>query len=137
MKVFDLHVHSTKGSSDSLLSPVELLGEAERIGLSGICVTEHNSIWDRFSWEALTNQTDLVIIRGMEVETDLGHIVVFGLDSYVSGIHRARELRRIADEVGGFLIVVHPFRAFFEKTSFMQGNRLSHTPTVEEAARLP
>jgi len=136
MRVFDLHVHTARGSSDSGLSPAELVEHGLRVGLHGVCITEHNSIWDRSSWQDMASQSQLVLIRAMEVETDLGHIAVVGLDSYVGGIHRAKELRRIADEVGAFLIAVHPFRGFFER-SFMMGKKIAHTPSVDQAAELP
>lgn len=136
MRVFDLHVHTARGSSDSGLSPAELVEQGLRVGLHGACITEHNSIWDHFSWQDLARQSRLVLIRAMEVETDLGHIVVLGLDSYVGGIHRARELRRIADEVGALLIAVHPFRGFFEHT-FIMGKRVARTPSLDQAAELP
>jgi len=136
MKVFDLHVHTARGSSDSALSPTELVEQGLSIGLHGACLTEHNSIWDRFAWQDFASRSPFVLIRAMEVETDLGHIVVVGLDSYVSGIHRARDLRRVADQVGAFLIAVHPFRGFFERHS-MKGNKKASIPSIDQAAELP
>ena len=111
--VIDLHVHTIRGASDSTLTPSDAVAEAKRIGLDGVCLTEHGSTWDRgdrYELENLARQYDLVVIRGTEVATDLGHIVVFGLDGYIRGIYRAEELRRVVDEVGGFMIAAHPFR---------------------------
>ena len=42
--IFDLHIHSVKGSSDSSLTTDILLEKAIDIGLSGVCLTEHSSI---------------------------------------------------------------------------------------------
>ncbi|MDP2951791.1 MAG: PHP domain-containing protein [Chloroflexota bacterium] len=127
--IIDLHVQTTKGPSDSSLTPQQLLMEAERVGLQGVCLTEHGGAWDRHEFERFAQSSPLALFRGMEINTDLGHLAVFGLDCYISGIHRARELRRAADSVGGFIIALHPFRRCFEGTS--------PRPTLPEAAHLP
>ncbi len=110
-KLFDLHIHTTKGSSDSSLKPDDLILEADRLGLRGLCITEHSGPWDRHEFQRFASQHDVVLIRAMEVETDLGHVLAFGLDKFQSGFHKAANLRKAADKVGGFIITAHPFRA--------------------------
>ena len=132
----DLHVHTTKGSSDSGLTPEELVSEARRIGLDGVCITEHGYIWDRHELERFASQHDILIIRGMEIGTDLGHVVVFGLDRYVSGIHRISELRKVADEAGAFLIAVHPLRMALGHGGLTPAKGVD-LPTVDHLAQLP
>jgi predicted metal-dependent phosphoesterase TrpH len=73
----------------------------------------------------------------MEVSTDLGHILVLGLDRYVPGIRHAEELRRIVSEVGGYMIVSHPFRHYFDPVHFMRQGVEPFSMTPEQAARLP
>ena len=109
-KLFDLHIHTTKGSSDSSLSPEELILEAERLGLRGLCITEHSGPWDRHEFERFASLHNVVLIRAMETETDLGHMLAFGLDRYQSGFNQAAVLRRAADAAGGFVVSAHPFR---------------------------
>ena len=46
----------------------------------------------------------------MEVETDYGHMLAFGLDRYQAGFNKAAELRKSATASGGFVITAHPFR---------------------------
>lgn len=135
--VIDLHIHTTKGSYDSSLTPEELVKEAKRIGLDGVCITEHGGIWDRHELERFASQLDILVVRGMEINTDLGHIVVFGLDRYMSGIHRARDMRRAVEDAGGFMIAVHPFRRALGDDGFSSASRREALPTVEEAAELP
>ena len=48
----------------------------------------------------------------------MGHIIVIGLDSYVSGIHKLNTLREKIDEVGGVLIAAHPLRNFFNRPPY-------------------
>ena len=109
-KLFDLHIHTTKGSSDSSLSPEELILEAERLGLRGLCITEHSGPWDRHEFERFASLHSVVLIRAMETETDFGHMLAFGLDRYESGFNKAAALRSAADAVGGFVVSAHPFR---------------------------
>ena len=114
-RLFDLHIHTTKGSADSSLSPEDLILEAERLGLRGLCITEHSGPWDRHEFQRFASQHNVVLIRAMEADTDLGHMLAFGLDSYQSGFHRAEELCRAARAGGGFVVSAHPFRGVLGK----------------------
>ena len=109
-RLFDLHIHTTKGSSDSSLNPEELILEADRLGLRGLCITEHSGPWDRHEFERFASRHSVVLVRAMEVETDLGHMLAFGLDRYQAGFSKAAELRLAADAAGGFIVIAHPFR---------------------------
>jgi predicted metal-dependent phosphoesterase TrpH len=112
--IIDLHVHTTKGSSDSSLTPEEMVLEANRLGLPGICITEHNAPWDRHQFADFASKHDLLLIRGVEVDTEMGHVLVFGLDSYVSGISEITGLRRVVKERGGAMVTAHPFRGIHD-----------------------
>ena len=109
-RIFDLHIHTTKGSADSSLTPEDLILEAERIGLRGLCITEHSGPWDRHEFERFASLHNVVLIRAMEADTDMGHILAFGMDTYQSGFHRAEVLSKAAREQGGYIVSAHPFR---------------------------
>ncbi|HEU0020553.1 MAG TPA: PHP domain-containing protein [Dehalococcoidia bacterium] len=109
-RLFDLHIHTTRGSADSSLSPEDLILEAERLGLRGLCITEHSGPWDRHEFEQFASRHNVVLVRAMEAETDLGHLLAFGIDRYQAGFNKAEELCRAARAVGGFVISAHPFR---------------------------
>ncbi len=140
-RLFDMHVHTTTGSSDSSLTPEEMVQEAERRGLFGLCVTEHSGPWDQHEFQRFAVQHNLVLIRAMEVETDMGHILAFGLDRYVPGIYRAEELRAAVDKVGGFIVSAHPFRGLNNPRPSSKPLLYKEMPcvpsTVEEGARHP
>ena len=132
--ILDLHAHTVKGGPDSNLTPDELVNEARRIGLDGICLTEHGGGWDRWDFDEFAKRhPDLVLIRAMEIDTEMGHITTFGLDGYVSGIHRVENLRTVVDSVGGFMVAVHPFRRFFDKPPLFKSLLFKHPVTLEEA----
>jgi hypothetical protein len=74
----------------------------------------------------------------MEVSTDFGHMIVVGLTQYVAGIRRAEELRKVLDDVGGFMTVAHPFRHWFDPVYFRKQGKEPFTMTPEQAAeRMP
>jgi predicted metal-dependent phosphoesterase TrpH len=139
--VVDLHVHTSKGSSDSSLSPQDMVLEAKRLGLPGLCITEHNAPWDRHEFTHFAHKHDLLLIRGVEVDTDMGHVLVFGLDTYVSGISQISELRRLVNEVNGFMVVAHPFRSLHDlrpnSRPLLYKNGLALPANAEEGARHP
>lgn len=108
----DLHVHTYPASPCSSASVDALIQEAKRIGLDGICLTDHNHVWDPAQVEELRQKHGFLILRGNEITTNQGDILVFGLEKDIQGIIDLKELRREVDEAGGFMIVAHPFRGF-------------------------
>ena len=67
--IFDLHVHTTYASGDSNLTPQEMVEESNRIGLEGVCLTEHSGPWDTFEFRRFTErQNNLLIINAIEID---------------------------------------------------------------------
>src|SRR5215472_7036677 len=106
----DLHLHTSRGSADSNLSPGELIERAQAIGIGAVCITEHDNIWDLQELSPLAAERGVICLRGMEVTTEMGHVGVFGLGEYVGGIYKLAELRKVVDRAGGLMIANHPFR---------------------------
>jgi len=135
--ILDPHCHTVHGSVDSQLTPEQLVAVARQTGLTACCITEHNTVWDRHEAERQGDRWGLPFILGMEVSTDLGHIVVYGLGQYVSGIHDAVQLRRAVEEEGGIMIAAHPFRNLYKTNRFVRGAADLVIPSVDEAAAYP
>ena len=108
--LIDLHTHTHPLSHDSLLSPDELIEAAKAANLDAVCLTEHDFFWDHAEASALSKRHDFLVIPGIEVNTEDGHIVVFGLDRFVYGMHRMHELARMAEAAGAVMIAAHPYR---------------------------
>jgi len=108
--VVDLHVHTRHGSPCSRLEPQRLVAVAKELGLSGICLTEHDYLWDADKVRDLADNSGIVIFRGIEVSTDQGHLLVFGLKDYPEDLSCAEKLRDAADEMGAVIVVAHPYR---------------------------
>jgi predicted metal-dependent phosphoesterase TrpH len=108
----DLHTHTSPRSPCSSLDPVDLIREAERLGLDGICITEHQVWWGANEISELARQTKVEIFRGNEFTTNQGDVLVFGYEADIKDLLTIEDLRHRVTEAGGFMIAAHPFRGF-------------------------
>ena len=134
----DLHVHTSIGSRDCNLSLPRLAEAACQVGIHGFAVMEHDSSWAPERVDCYRQESGLFVCAGREWPTNWGHVIALGLDHELVDIRRLEDLRRLADEAGGYLILAHPFRFFPSGSNYLfgpQGN--SSTLTLEEMARHP
>ena len=112
--LIDLHVHTYPASSCASSSIEEQIAEAKKAGLDGICITDHNYLWDMAKIEDLRERYNFLVLAGTEITTDEGDILVFGIKKMppYRGIVRIEELRSLVKDSGGFMIAAHPFRGF-------------------------
>ncbi len=108
--LIDLHTHTYPLSHDSLLSPDDLIVAAKEAALDGVCLTEHDFFWEHDKVVELSKLHNFLVIPGIEVNTENGHVLVFGLERFVYGMHRMVELARLVDEASGVMIAAHPYR---------------------------
>ena len=102
---YDLHVHSWF-SNDCKSDPKDILKIAKRNGLSGIAITDHNSI--KFHHENF-KMSGLLIIPGVEVSTKKGHVIGLGIKETVEkGLSPEETVEKII-ELGGLATIPHPF----------------------------
>lgn len=111
--IIDLHTHTTPFSDDSALQPAELIKKSKEAGLDGICLTEHDWFWDQSEIDDLSRRYDFLVLPGVEINTDDGHVLAFGLDHYSFGIFHPEVLKRVIDDAGGAMILAHPYRRRF------------------------
>ena len=111
--IIDIHTHTYPTSDDSSLLPDELIQEAIRIGLDGVCITDHDGFWKPQDIEELSKRHGFLVLPGCEVTTEEGHLLVYGLDRYIFGMHRAAFVRDLVDDAGGAIVVAHPYRRTF------------------------
>jgi hypothetical protein len=110
--LIDLHCHTFPLSDDSFLSPDQLIDRARAAGLDGVCLTEHDSVWEPRKLRELAQRHNFLIIPAIEVNSEDGHILVFGLNRHVNGMHQLPQLARLVAEAGGAMIAPHPYRQF-------------------------
>lgn len=109
----DLHIHTTKYSRCSAMTPDDLMIAAKGVGLDGVCLTEHNRLWSSDDARELASRYGLAVFRGMEITTTGGDILVFGLEEEPDGLWTPEILKAKVDAVGALAIAAHPFRGFF------------------------
>lgn len=106
----DLHVHTRNRSHDSALDPALLTLRAVEQGHAAVCITDHNACWTAAEAAELADRSGLPVLRGMEVGTNVGHVLAFGLDAFHRDMWDIEHLRRAADLAGGVLVLAHPLR---------------------------
>jgi hypothetical protein len=105
----DLHMH-TDWSHDCAIAADDLVDRAERIGLGGIAVTDHNALGGALEALALARGRELVVIPGEEIKTD-GQGEVIGLfleDEIPRGLSFTDTIAAIREQ-GGLVYLPHPF----------------------------
>ena len=127
--VMDIHIHTKVGSGDSSIEPEELIEEAIRKGLDGICITEHGVKKPFWAFE-LGEKRGFLVIGGMEVGTELGDLLIFGVDEIPRTLYRARDLCSYVREKGGAIVAAHPFRVYFTWRSWISSKK---SITLEKA----
>lgn len=108
--IIDLHTHTLVGSDDSYIDIDELVERAKKSGLDGVCITDHEWFWQQSTIERFRRELDFLILPGVEMNTEDGHLLVFGLDRYVFGMHRTDFLKKELNKAGGVMILAHPYR---------------------------
>jgi hypothetical protein len=111
----DCHCH-TRLSNDNWLEPVDLVRRAKELGLDGLVVTEHHSVDASEPLERVGREEGLLVLRGVEISSDRGHLLAFGLsdDSWnVWGRNNYLPLQDLIDRInalGAICVPAHPFR---------------------------
>jgi predicted metal-dependent phosphoesterase TrpH len=129
--LIDLHVHTFE-SGDAIAAPEELIDRALAIGLDGFVVTEHDSYAASATAADFGEESGVVVLRGVEIATEAGHMLVYGLEddgwrelARETGAIAAQALVDFARERGAVVVAAHPFRAgatsIGERTSSLAG----------------
>ena len=111
----DTHCH-TKHSYDNWLEPLDLIRRAKTLGLDGIVITEHYSYEASRPLEAIARDEGLLLLRGVEIATDKGHLLAYGVEDdgwntwgRDSWLPLAAVIERIG-ALGAICVPAHPFR---------------------------
>ena len=108
--LIDMHTHTSVFSTDSNLLPHEALERAAERGIDGVILTEHDVLWPAERTSRLAEQIGIVVLPGVEVTTELGHILVYGLTEPFPRITDSRRLRAYCDERQALMYLAHPAR---------------------------
>jgi predicted metal-dependent phosphoesterase TrpH len=129
--LIDMHIHTAVSSPCSQIDPRQLIEAAPRIGLDAICITEHEEMEGADVVWRLGKETGFTVFRGVEVYTELGDMLVYGLfrPSFPLQTPFAELLHEVRD-AGGAIVPAHPCRGSFgfhhimgdEKAEFLLAN---------------
>jgi predicted metal-dependent phosphoesterase TrpH len=118
--ILDLHLHSE--ASDDSRAPVEaylklLQRKRDERPLDGIVLTEHRQFDHARDFRALEDRYGILILNAAEVETDYGHVLVYGVNQDIVRRFDFSDVRLPAQEVlsevwrmGGVALPCHPGR---------------------------
>ena len=118
--ILDLHLHSDR--SDDSRAPVEaylklLQRKRDERPLDGIVLTEHRQFDPRRDFRDLEDRYGFLILNAAEIETDYGHVLVYGVNDDILARFDFTDVRLPAQEVidevyrlGGVALPCHPGR---------------------------
>jgi predicted metal-dependent phosphoesterase TrpH len=104
----DFHVHSYH-SSDSTITPNDLVKYAKKRSLDAIAITDHNQINGALN---IAKKINLLIIPSIEISTRSGHLVGLNVRKIIP---RGLSLEDTVDcihDAGGLAVACHPFAWF-------------------------
>ena len=116
--ILDLHTHSIR--SDDGRAKVENYCQwirKKELPLDGFVLTEHRQFDDVSDYRDLEDQFGLLILKASEVETDYGHVLVFGVNEdllhaldFTTVNHPIGEVLEAARRCGAVAAPCHPGR---------------------------
>lgn len=116
--IVDLHTHSIK--SDDGRAKVENYCQwirSKALPIDGFVLTEHRQFDQESDYSALAKKFDLRILKGSEVETEYGHVLVFGVTDKLLGSFDFSSTRlslatvlAACEEHGAVAVPCHPGR---------------------------
>jgi predicted metal-dependent phosphoesterase TrpH len=141
---FDLHTHSTDASDDAgatVEGYLKWLNGKRRRGfqVDGIVLTEHRSFDPSVDYTHLGAQYGVTVLKGAELETEIGHVLVYGITpSFAREFDLSRvdlpslDVFRAAYELGGYAIGAHAGRPRIGIWEYAErGVDLSHVQAIE------
>jgi predicted metal-dependent phosphoesterase TrpH len=103
---YDFHTHS-KYSADGYIEPKTMLKLAVKVGLSGIAITDHNTIKGGLNAKKYENK-EIQVIVGSEILTDKGEVIGIFLSEEIKSFQFIDVIEEIKAQ-NGVVIVPHPF----------------------------
>lgn len=104
----DLHIHSQR-SADGCMSISEIVVQARKRGLQGIAICDHDT-----ALETVPQYDDFLIIPGIEVSTQRGHLLGLFVTEQISTNQFDEAVHRIHAQ-GGLAVIAHPFEHSYDK----------------------
>ncbi|MCJ8500425.1 PHP domain-containing protein [Desulfatitalea alkaliphila] len=108
----DLHVHTVLGGDADIL-PDAVVAQARRVGLDGVCITEHHSYDLSRPFERIAAQTGFPIFRGFEYRAAEGHLLIYGVRAGRGDFLPGLPMQQVVEWIqgrGGVAVAAHPYQ---------------------------
>lgn len=110
---FDMHMHTYRHSPCSIIDPIQLVQRAQKIGLDGVVITEHDYLWTESALDDLRAAAPgLLIFAGVEVSAHGGDLLVYGIKNPFP-LRKGMDWKTLCREIhaqGGVAVAAHPYR---------------------------
>lgn len=106
MLKYDIHTHTTASHDSPRQTPERLVSKAEKIGLDGVVITNHNAV--SHIEKAREHSTTLDVVSGAEITTESGDILGIGIEECPSS-RNAVEVVNSIHQQDGIAVIAHPF----------------------------
>ena len=127
----DMHSHSvssddSRATVEQYLKWIQVLRKRGHV-VDGIVLTEHRKFDYDKDYSALANQYDVVVLKGSELDTRYGHVLVYGVTEpltkdidFGNVAMDTRELHKAARQHGAYAVPAHPGRFGIGLTEYIQ-----------------
>jgi hypothetical protein len=107
--LIDMHIH-THFSPCSIIKIPQLLKKAQKVGVDGICITDHNTTASKSAFGKIADNSGICVIVGIEYTTSNGDFLIFGSVDHIPAKMDAKDLLKWVQKEGSIAIAAHPFR---------------------------
>ena len=127
----DMHSHSvssddSRATVEQYLKWIQVLRKRGHV-VDGIVLTEHRKFDYDKDYTALANQYDVMVLKGSELDTRYGHVLVYGVTEpltkdidFGNVAMDTRELLKAARQHGAYAVPAHPGRFGIGLTEYIQ-----------------
>ena len=127
----DMHSHSvssddSRATVEQYLKWIQVLRKRGHV-VDGIVLTEHRKFDYDKDYSAIANQYDVVVLKGSELDTRYGHVLVYGVTEpltkdidFGNVAMDTRELLKAARQHGAYAVPAHPGRFGIGLTEYIQ-----------------
>jgi predicted metal-dependent phosphoesterase TrpH len=141
--IIDMHVHTQK-SGDASATVAQYCRAIQRYRehypFHGFVITEHSQYDHKMTGRKIGDNNDVLILQGVEVDTNLGHLLLYGMtDSFLKQIDISQrhldshEVIQTINDCGGIAVPAHPFRnSIYGQTLIENGFAKGEINIIEE-----
>lgn len=109
----DFQIHTNHSPSCGWMAPETAVQRADRIGLDGIAITDHNTMSAVVSARNVASE-DLLVVPGEEIDTPEGQLIGLFLSDTIDPWQSPGTVINEIHEQGGIVLTPHPFDSIRE-----------------------